>query len=83
MDADNAQKPNPEHTPKSLEDAIYWGLQGPFKKVHANMKATLRDFLAQKFCVQTIKAKTPEQEIMLEQLWEAITGEKNFGKDTF
>jgi hypothetical protein len=36
----------------------------------------IKDYLAQKFGVLMLKAHTPEQEALLEELWKLLTGDK-------
>jgi hypothetical protein len=70
------QNLNEGGTPKSFEEAVFCGLQGPLCHIRDNMKAVLRDYLAQKFQVALMKCHTPEQQAIVEDLWLAITGER-------
>ncbi len=64
-------------TPKTLEEAIHNGLcVGPLSDVVDRTKQCIRDYLAQRFQAAMLKAHTPEQEALLEDLWLAITGER-------
>ena len=78
------QKTNPFGSPKSLEEAIsqiacFRPPEGTEPLVH--WRHIMRDFLAQKFGVALMKAHTAEQEALLEDLWFALTGEKNWGRN--
>ena len=58
-------------TPKSLEEAIAFGLcVGPLKSIDERLFAQIKDFLAQRFC--TVILQYPEHEDMLMELYQQI-----------
>lgn len=67
-------------TPQTIDELIVnemcIGTAATFRE---RMKNGMRDYLAQKFGVAMMKAHTPEQQAMLEDLWLAITGERMKG----
>lgn len=64
-------------TPKSLLQAIKNGLLlGKTVKVDEDIKAHVRDFLAQKFSTSSVLAKNEDELKLIQDLWFEITGEK-------
>lgn len=67
-----------EGTPKTMRQAIINGIKDGFKKENAGkpladaVEAHVRDFLAQKFSVEILSARTAEADL-LEALFEEIT----------
>lgn len=65
---------NNDGTPKSLDQTIEFTLcfPGTMAEVKSRMHANLRDFLAQRFNVAMLQAKSPEQEKSFEDLFKEI-----------
>lgn len=64
---------NKPGTPKTLNEALKIGIclaRGP--QVANILAAHVRDFLAQRFNVAMLKAKNPEVEKAIEELWKTI-----------
>ena len=64
-------------TPKTLFEAVRLALCiGPLNGVEHKMKAYVRDYLAQRFAVAMIRAKTENESKMIEELWQSIIREE-------
>lgn len=64
-------------TPKTLLQAILNGMCiGTAKESPETIKLHVRDFLAQKFSVATLKCKTDQEVELVQDLWFKVTGEK-------
>lgn len=65
-------------TPHTLRTALENGIDTAPEPRHTHLTKSLevhvRDFLAQKFCIASLKA-TPESTELVESLWESITGQ--------
>lgn len=66
-------------TPKDIEEVVIRILCfRPPHNVRPDewVRGIIRDYMAQKFGVAMLKAHTPEQQAMIEDLWFAILGER-------
>lgn len=60
-------------TPKTLGCAIEDGICfGPLSEVKFRTIGTVKDFLAQRFQVAQLEAKTPDEAKLLERLWSEV-----------
>lgn len=66
-----------EGTPLSMQEAITRALCiGPMSGIQERVELAMRDYLAQRFGVAMLRAVSPSEQQLLNDLWNSITGGK-------